>query len=661
MPKFPIILWLIALLTLNLMPRTVGAKSYPQYQIDGQGLTPQEEWVLEQAEKGGTADLLELCRAEDFFRDSTPPVDGKLGLPQLLQKLDPATREAFLVKFGEKLELRPEFLARLLTNRFPNLKVHYHGISIRNAIIKGTLDIRSAEIPYDVKFQYCKFQKINFWDSHFKKNLNITYSTIDEKATFRGMKVDKNAHFKESIFMGEEVSFNLVKIFEESSFEGVHFDNIKKGIHFDGLEVGKNFYFNKVKAGGNLNFRMAKIGGILDMNGTEFYQDAFFDSLKCDYSIKFRDAQFKGKAHFPIIKVGNFADFRKAKFHNEAWFGGAEIQKDLRLQGAEFRGADEWASNFFGLKVGHRAFLNSAVFSGPATFQGATIGIEFDAGGAQFLLSGDPPRLEEAGAERPCLNARGLQVGNLATFRNTVFKSLVDFSGARFATLDFSGVAWPPRGRDFVLLSGMVYQSINLGAQPGKGTSSPWFAWSADDRALLTWLGNTRYDANNYRQLQAYLTRTGREDLADQVYINMKRRENHLENWGDWLKPWKWPLLLLWDLPVGYGRQPLKIFWFALAFVLMGAVVYHPRYLSEFTWPFRRRFSEYFLRILLSIDKFTPALVDLGLESKWQLAPDRGEAHKTYMGRKIYDYLHRRVGRIFAAVFFIGVWEFFKN
>jgi len=55
------------------------------------------------------------------------------------------------------------------------------------------------------------------------------------------------------------------------------------------------------------------------------------------------------------------------------------------------------------------------------------------------------------------------------------------------------------------------------------------------------------------------------------------------------------------SVPVGYGRKPLRTIWFALAFILVGAYFFDPRYLEGVDQP-RRIISR---RLPLSVDKFT--------------------------------------------------------
>ena len=366
-------------------------KGYAKGQtLAGQPLTGQEEWVLEQVAAGKVADLLKRPGVKaPLLNRAGLPLDSDVGLPDLLDKLEitdgPALSD-FQETSGKNLQIRAGFLEQLLTDGFPGLKIHYHGIDLENAIISGQLDLREAEIPHEVKLKRCIIEELNLQDSNFKKNLRILSSLIRKDAIFLGIKVAKCAYFNDCTF-NQVVNFNRAQIGEEFSAMGARFGSPDQAAHqaayFDDLKVAKDALFEKAIFHGTVNFRMAQIDGLLNMRDSTFLRQAWFDSLKVAHSIQFDGSLFEKEAHFLKLKVGNYADFKYVVFNGEAWFGGGDIGVDFRAPKASFLSPDHYAS-FFALKVGNEANFESAVFKGPVDFGSADFGVNLRAPGARF-------------------------------------------------------------------------------------------------------------------------------------------------------------------------------------------------------------------------------------------------------------------------------------
>jgi hypothetical protein len=217
--------------------------------------------------------------------------------------------------------------------------------------------------------------------------------------------------------------------------------------------------------------------------------------------------------------------------------------------------------------------------------------------------------------------------------------------------LNISGVTLPTPGKKNVLFGGMKYEFIEIDQKPYPWWQA-WVNWFWTRDPLLDLIENSRYDQRNYLRLQEFFERTARTDLADQVYIAMKRQELFPQQWYGWLNPVLYFKLTFWDLPVGYGRKPLRIFLFALPFILVGAWLFDVRQVKGVTWPLKNKFRLFIGRLVLSLDVFTPSLLNLGLEKTWHQHLSEGES--------IYLFFHHLAGRVFLAVFFFGVWSYFK-
>ena len=688
-----------------------------------QRLTPQEAWVLQQVAKGQVADLQERFGEDEGGRT-----------------------------------IRGWFMEALLTGKSPGLKIHYHGVRLRNAIVSDKIDLASAEISCDVELLKCVFNNVVlFRDSNFKKNLQIKNSIFKKEANFLRIKIEGVAYFNGSTFEGA-VNFNQSLINKELSFrpydpKGVVpiKSNFQEECHFDFLKVGTNALFESATFQGPVHFRNAKIDGTLLMQGATFDKVANFSHSKIGQTANFGGTIFKNNAHFTRVEVNEDLDCYEAKFGKNALFAGVKVGHVAKFVKAVFEGLVEFdnavisleflakGSKFTnckkpisasGLKVGSIINFEGAVFEGPAIFAGSSVGGQFNAGGAEFrsknatdftgLTVGQLAKFTDAvfcgpvdfagakiggefkadvaqgavleavrikgqvichdalffnltisGADKHPLEifqldlnrtavesklslenlhiqdflAWNLQVKGQTNLRQVKIAGKADLRGSKFASLEIAQTQWPQR--ENLDLARMTYQFARI--EEGKLT---WWKKNIEygllaRTPLLEWVERSSYYKRNYLDLQDYLNRTGQERQADEAFIAMKRWE--LSNWWGGLgNPLTWPTLVFWDLGVGYGRKPLRIVWIALAFVIVGAVFFKPQYLEGVDWPVNQTLR----RLALSLDIFTPSLFNMGMEAKWH-------PPKT-LGLQRFIFIHRLIGRVFTALFFFGVWEYFR-
>jgi hypothetical protein len=691
-------LWLVFLLGgVNLVQAQINYKIPP----DLKPLWPEEVEVLKQVTAGNPADLKK--------------------------------------RFGEdesKRKIRGKFLEVLLTGGFQGLKVHRHGIYVRNTIIAidGRIDLRSAVVPYEVRLVDCTFQgDVDLQDSLFKCSLQITGSHFQGEAFFLGMEVAKNAYFNKSVF-DKLVNLNWARIGNEFSLKQVKILNPGRS-YFDGMQVGQNVLCQDAEFQGPTEFRNMTVGGSFDMRAVIFHAGAYFAGTTIKRSLWAQKAQFlsaKDYASFPGLKVGNLANFQEARFQGPVDFDGAAIGLVLICDKAKFLDVAK-GIEAIGLKVGTFANFEDVIFAGPVNFDGADCLGQFNATRAQFTsdqeanfrnlkvgsllqfsdaqfdgpvslagarigqLKADVQQgavltggvfhgpvdlkdahlsdlsiigtaslkktstpgiaaisdldLERAVVDRDILFANvkldrfianGLQAKGQTTLNNVSIASAVDLKNSHFDNLKILGVAWPP-DRDKVQYSGMTYTFITTAAGPIR---------SQDWRKLIAWVHHSSFDNRNYLQLKSFFEQNGHQDLADDVFIDMKRQETWPHDWVDWLNPAVWLKVVFWDFLAGYGRKPFRIFWVALVIVIVGAFYYDPQYLMEIDWPKKNRFYGLLGRILLSFEQFTP-MVDLGMQKKWE--PDNISGQLS-----MFIYFQRLAGWILVPIFLTAIYTKFK-
>lgn len=370
-----------------------------------------------------------LCATQQSFAASRSSRSKRYSLTEkwVLQQIKKGETANLKEKYGEgdeKRKISHTFIMALLTGDVPSKEIHRHGVDIKNAIITGKIDLISAEVPFEVKFKSCVFKNnLDLQDSHFKRSLQFNGSKFEGAASFLRMKVDGNAYFNTTIFKGK-ADFERATIGKEFSAMNAKFQpKIQSKIQpsiFKSLKTGMNALFNGCTFGGKVNFRRADIGGVLILE----------------------DVTFEKNAKFDYAKVGADANIIHAKFHEGGSFTRVEIKENLYAEWVTFFGETKKIS-FSGLKVGHLARFQNAIFEGPVNFNNADIAFEFQAKNAQFkkglessgLKVGVIANFEDAifggPVDKEPAIFTGLTVGQLVKFTDTIFNGPVDFSGSK--------------------------------------------------------------------------------------------------------------------------------------------------------------------------------------------------------------------------------------
>lgn len=449
-------------------------KKYDHLKVDDEPLTDQGKWVLEQVEKGESADLK--------------------------------------AKFGEAEEKRPlraKFLVALLNGGLTGVVIHRRGLMIENAVVSETLDLEDAEVSAKVGLVGFIFQgPVVLRDASFKKHLNLDCShfagPVDcqrlgvegslfmQSTTFEGpvdlsggqisgqlvagkakfldsgsianfnsLKVNLSANFQEAEFHGP-VDFGRADIGGQMKMQGSHFlgKRSDQKANFNSLKVGQDAFFVEVEFHGAVEFRGAEIGGQIAMQGSRFLgmeeaQEADFNSLKVGESALFDGSEFQLPADFSGIKVEkNFSltpllHENKEKptiFRHSVTFVGSEVRGQFQAEKTEFQGDGKWAV-FNALKVDRSVFLDNAVFKGPVNFGNANVGGQLNAKEAHF---------EGKGKENQ-ITFNGIQVGQGVFFHGAEFHGPVDFVSADLGRyFGFESVHCMGQGRDnLVSFNGM--------------------------------------------------------------------------------------------------------------------------------------------------------------------------------------------------------------
>jgi hypothetical protein len=561
----------------------------------------------------------------DFHR-----VEVKLGLLCLGAIFQGGVNFSYTVIFGQFNADGAQFQGQGPDNKanFNAMKLGQHAF-FDNAVFLGPVNFGSADIGGQFNADGVQFHG----------------QGPDNEVIFNAMKVGQSAFFRNSKFRGPVnfVNANIGRLFiaNGAHFQGQGADN---EANFNGMKVGQNASFCGAKFNGPTDFSVIKVGEHFDirplkMSSKDKPQPTIFEYLAdfggADIGRQFsaKEAKFLGQgpenmAIFSAMKVGQDASLFNAFFHGSVDFGWADIGRVFIAIGGQFQGqGPENKANFHAMKVGQSAFFDNAIFQGPVDFANANIGGQFNATLAKFEnedgtsffngmnvgdfaffdgavfkggLTLDDARLldlklrdlkapvAELSLERTVvgrdlsiknatlgkLKAINLEVKVNAALEQVTIQEEADLRDSSFQALHLHEVTWPAN-KDEVWLEGLTYKAIYAGDEPK--------AWEK----LLAWVEGSRFNTQNYSELEAYYARCGHRGRADKIYIAGKSREKRksLKDLKEmpWWHPGRWLLWLnllltrfFWGLLAAYGRKPGRIFWVALTVFLLGAVIYDP-------------------------------------------------------------------------------------
>lgn len=339
------------------------------------------------------------------------------------------------------------------------------------------------------------------------------------------------------------------------------------------------------------------------------------DAINADVpaEITFSACTFEGPVRLETSVFRKNLNLRSCVFRRVAAFGGMIVQGNLRLEPlrhpgnappvmtsftagvmfndihltgsliaphTSFKASDDWPSiRFDSAQVDGRVDCSGDDFWGDVDFTGARIGSGFDLASAQFtfrrhgdvlvlnsITVGGLLKLNEAkihcnvDLRRAKINSNFSAVGTefehvsglplqVADFRGMTVGGTVALTGAQFDSLD---------------IDDMTYSSFLAGSDE-KGDQR----WGA---VLDLAAKNRPYSRDVYRRLEDYFNRIGQTKLADDTYIEGRRRQR-----AEGVEPALWWLRsVLADYLVRYMRAPLRVFLASIAVVVIGWLVFLP-------------------------------------------------------------------------------------
>ncbi len=441
--------------------------------------------------------------------------------------------------------------------------------------------------------------RVSLRHAHCATRLEIKKLSIGIEAVF------ENCRFRRDVELSE-VTFDKMLTFEACTFEGtfrIRSCNFRKPVSF-GHSVLEGAFDCEDCLGPGFSAGL----------------DLSYISVKGDCTIKkcTVNAEATGQAAFNGLHafVGGDLDLTGSTFGGGVVLNTAIVTGGVSLQGGTFSGGIDGIELVVGkqLLVVEVAFRSSALVS----FNSAKVG-----GHCMFYADG----LKATECDGPLDLLRASIGGNLQ----------LQFLACRYvgrgrAACDVRGVHVTgsvltkglQRGVR-IQVGGMRYEEIKTNEKPEE--------W----RDLLELLGEAEFSADGYAQAEQYLVRVGRRDLADDVYVSMRRRQV-AEVTGRSLagRGWDWVL----DNVAVFGRAPSRQLYCGLALFVFG-----------WLWAFRVQhmvpsdggnWYDKYEAWWFSLEALLP-LVDLNTVRRWRPGDDQAFARAWFR-------VHRLAGWFLVSV-----------
>ena len=424
-------------------------------------------------------------------------------------------------------------------------EAEFHGpVNYGSAEIKGQFTAEAAKFLSEkyaanfnaihadkyVSFERAEFQgAVDFVSCHIGQQFRLDgakFISKNHKVNFNGMYVAQDAFFQGCDFHGL-VSFVLIKVAGD-----LHLEPLLK----IGQEMSATFR-------SDVNFRGADIGGELLADKAQFLGHIVnLEAVRVGRSFHASGALFAGSVNFTEMAVKNnfyidpFGRLKSSKtlFKGPANFTRITVGGVFNAEYAIFQGEEVI---FTGIEVGQAALFNGTIFFGGLVLKEGQL-TDLVIRGLHRLSVGGLPleeivlnrtriehRLTIENVEVKRFHARHLEVKGPAELRRLAIKGEADLRDAALHHFQIIDPEWPaPRdGKKKVYLDGLAYQSITTKIDPDKAEKWP---------ELLAWLGLSRFNTQNFQELDAFFQRGGLRKWADKVYIAGKRRELGKVKWG---------------------------------------------------------------------------------------------------------------------------------
>jgi cytoskeletal protein CcmA (bactofilin family) len=287
------------------------------------------------------------------------------------------------------------------------------------------------------------------------------------------------------------------------------------------------------KVTGELNMNIIKVDGGLFMNNQAKFAEVDLTGAHVGGDLDLRGSKVTGKLIVNGLQVGSNLFMRDKAEFAEVDLTGAHVDGDVDLRGSKVAGD----VNCYGLEVERQVFMG-AKFDGRIYCDIAKIKGDLDLSYGQFKQDVDLSGTQIDGSLRLSTNDQRAQWADGVTLLLRDAKVL--------GTIPALTDAWAPK----LDLEGFTYRSVG----------------AADD--YKDWFGRLdHYAPQPYDQLASTVQSQGNGAQATAIRYSSRERERSEAKDGAWV----WLTILKWV--IGYGYYPYLAVYWAIALVIMGALV----------------------------------------------------------------------------------------
>jgi hypothetical protein len=507
------------------------------------------------------------------------------------------------------------------------------------------VDFSDCSMTGPAEFQGVWFkQSADFTRLQVKKVLKFNCYPEEQKPFLATDRRIKRTYF------GGKATFLAANISDSARFMGVCFQGsvdferaiIGGNALFRSVEQQGRFLVTEFKK--NVRFLMTHVQLNAEFDGAKFKGTATFERCRIDNGAFFRASICEERSN--NARNGNPDDAvhclhrpEAVHFEKEANFIGAKIGGDAEFTGAHF--SDR--ARFRGLCVGGIAYFDDSMyetiktdpvtFDTSVTFSGADIGIRAFFTGARFVENpaliqpGNPanPVTTQAAVDFSLIKIGGMtdferayfgadtdfdlaQIGGTVVFKHAQFMQRATFRDARFGSLEFGSMEIPKESWTHWLIrmtrtrldAALRWVGLRSGAPPPPvnqvqeiqfqgGADLDGFSYSLtnqDDGKVLLDALKTSKGRQPYFFLERSLRSTGNDEIADEVYLQLRNNESKrilpetrehfrkLRIWQGFIGLGRKFLDTSWWLIANYGVRPLQLLFLSILMVALGVWVF---------------------------------------------------------------------------------------
>ena len=384
-----------------------------------------------------------------------------------------------------------------------------------------------------------------------RRGVSIVYAVLKEPLEVSSTAVPFRVWLKFCEFE-RGIDFSYTRFARDLSFEGSRFGQSSAGPEAASGNQDVQAFFVGMKTEGTATFSQTSFFAPVDFTYAEFGTELVFD-----------DVEFRASADFDELMVKGPVFFRRDRFGEGVNLADADL----------FEFFLEDPASAVELDLGQAHIQHSASLKD----------VELSSWKAGSLIADGLVKLDRVRSSGPV----NLAHSHLQNLRLTGFDEwlklkpgMLNLEGFSFDTLDIdSTLVDPPAARMLELINS---ERCPFSPQP-------------------------------YLELEKFLRAHGNVQKADEVYIDMRRRQRARLSWIN--RPWD----LLLDVMLGYGKEAWRTVVCAVIFIILGAFVFAP---DKMQWKNPKETQTRYNRFWYSLDEFAP-VIDLGEAKNWSAMQDQ--------------------------------------